>query len=223
MIHTNCQNCSIGFCTYPSRLKKGKGKFCSKKCFDVFQKGHQPWNTGKKCSSLSVAKTGPLNPMWKGGVEKKDSDKRYAHSQAGIEAHQRANLKYNKKPENKQKRNKWAVKKRSVDIHYKIKRNISNGIWCRIVRQRGYKKDQAVAKCLPYTIEELKCHLEGLFLLGMTWGNYGKWHIDHIKPDSSFEYKSTLDPGFQESWALDNLQPLWAVDNLKKGNKIIIK
>jgi hypothetical protein len=40
----------------------------------------------------------------------------------------------------------------------------------------------------------------------MTWDNYGEWHIDHIKPVSSFD-KDTPQSIVN---ALSNLQPLWA-------------
>lgn len=58
-----------------------------------------------------------------------------------------------------------------------------------------------------------------MFQPGMTWENYGKWHIDHKTPDSWFQYNSINDDGFKKSWALENLQPMWAKDNLSKGNK----
>ena len=61
-------------------------------------------------------------------------------------------------------------------------------------------------------------HLEKLFETWMTWGNYGKWHIDHIKPRSLFNYEKPEDKDFQECWALKNLQPLEASENLKKFN-----
>jgi 5-methylcytosine-specific restriction endonuclease McrA len=51
----------------------------------------------------------------------------------------------------------------------------------------------------------------------MSWENYGKWHIDHVVPDSFFFYQTTRDIGFKKSWELKNLQPLWALDNIKKG------
>lgn len=51
----------------------------------------------------------------------------------------------------------------------------------------------------------------------MNWGNYGKWHIDHIKPICSFKINSYEDQAFKECWALQNLRPLWALDNLKKS------
>ena len=54
----------------------------------------------------------------------------------------------------------------------------------------------------------------------MTWDNYGEyWHIDHIKPQSLFNFESFEDDEFKECWALDNLQPLSAEENRKKSNK----
>lgn len=70
---------------------------------------------------------------------------------------------------------------------------------------------------LDFTIIELKNHLEKLFSDGMSWDNYGDWHIDHKKPCALFNQEDPLQ--FSECWSLDNLQPLWAHDNLKKGKK----
>lgn len=81
------------------------------------------------------------------------------------------------------------------------------------------KRGKSTFDFLPYTIDDLVKRLEKQFAGGMTWNNYGKWHIDHIKPDCSFDYKSTEDKEFQECLALNNLQPLWAIDNFKKGAK----
>jgi hypothetical protein len=72
---------------------------------------------------------------------------------------------------------------------------------------------------LPYTAVELAEHLEAQFKPGMNWENFSSWHIDHIKPDSLFKYKSPKNKQFQASWSLGNLQPLWAEENLRKGAK----
>lgn len=72
---------------------------------------------------------------------------------------------------------------------------------------------------LGYTIPELVDHLEKQFVDGMGWDNRPEWHIDHIKPLSSFNYSSCDDPDFKQCWALSNLQPLWAEDNWAKGSK----
>lgn len=71
---------------------------------------------------------------------------------------------------------------------------------------------------LPYSLSDLRRHLEERFAPGMTWENYGKWHVDHVRPCASFDMSDAGD--FEECWALENLQPLWASENLKKGAKI---
>ena len=81
------------------------------------------------------------------------------------------------------------------------------------------KDGKSWADLVDYTIEELKAHLESKFKDEMTWNNYGKWHIDHIKPISKFNVTSFDCYDFKECWSLNNLQPLWAVDNLRKHNK----
>lgn len=70
-----------------------------------------------------------------------------------------------------------------------------------------------------YTLVELMEHLESQFTKGMTWDNYGEWHIDHIRPVSDFNFITHNDSEFKECWSLWNLQPLWAFDNLSKCAK----
>ena len=81
------------------------------------------------------------------------------------------------------------------------------------------KKSNKTFAILGFTKEELHNHLESLFKEGMTWDNISEWHIDHIRPVSSFNFDSTEHPDFKKCWALENLQPLWAKDNMSKGNK----
>jgi hypothetical protein len=64
-------------------------------------------------------------------------------------------------------------------------------------------------------------HLEALFTEGMTWDNYGEWHVDHKIPMSSFQFETTDDREFKLCWCLDNLQPLWGPDNLSKGTQLL--
>jgi hypothetical protein len=62
---------------------------------------------------------------------------------------------------------------------------------------------------------DFKSYIEEKFTEGMSWENYGFWHLDHIKPLS-------LAKNLEEVMELNyytNLQPLWAEDNLKKNNK----
>jgi endogenous inhibitor of DNA gyrase (YacG/DUF329 family) len=84
---------------------------------------------------------------------------------------------------------------------------------------RGRKAGRSWEKLVGYTVVELMRHLEALFQEGMTWENFGDWHIDHKRPVSSFSFADVTDPDFQECWALENLQPLWELENLSKGSK----
>lgn len=84
---------------------------------------------------------------------------------------------------------------------------------------KGYTKG---ASTLPLTgvesIEQLKAYIESKFQPGMSWDNYGLWHIDHIKPCSAFDFSIT-EQQF-ECFHYTNLQPLWKLDNLKKGSTL---
>lgn len=82
------------------------------------------------------------------------------------------------------------------------------------------KKDWAKSEeLLGYSFDALRRHLEMQFSPGMTWANYGDWHVDHIVPLSSFRIFSTDDPALKQAWDITNLRPLWATENLKKGAK----
>lgn len=72
---------------------------------------------------------------------------------------------------------------------------------------------------VDYTKEQLIKHIESLFKEGMSWGNYGDWHIDHKKPIAAFNFTSYKSKEFKECWSLENLQPLWANENIRKGKK----
>jgi hypothetical protein len=70
-------------------------------------------------------------------------------------------------------------------------------------------------RLLGCDVSQLWEHLESMFQEGMTKENYGKWHVDHIKPCASFDM---YDPEQQKQcFHYSNLQPLWAEDNLIKG------
>jgi hypothetical protein len=67
-------------------------------------------------------------------------------------------------------------------------------------------------------IEFLWKHLESTFKPGMTRENHGLWHIDHIRPCSSFDLSKPEEQS--KCFHYTNLQALWAYENLSKSNKI---
>lgn len=94
----------------------------------------------------------------------------------------------------------------------RLRMSIHAGI-CEALRSR--KAGRRWETILGYTVYDLVSHLERQFKDGMSWANYGEWHIDHRRPIASFDL--TQSENVRACWALDNLQPLWAVENLKKG------
>lgn len=117
-----------------------------------------------------------------------------------------------------QKNQRRDLARRTVDPAYKLRRNCSTMIWQSL---KGGKNNQSILSYLPYTMEELKLHLESKFDQNMTWENYGSyWHIDHIVPQSHFIFASMSDENFQKCWSLENLQPLEAAQNIRKSNKL---
>jgi hypothetical protein len=85
----------------------------------------------------------------------------------------------------------------------------------RTIKFLGTEKELTTLELLGYSPIELKESIQKKFKSGMTWENYGEWHIDHIRPISSFQKEDnpkTIND-------LDNLQPLWATENLSKGKK----
>jgi len=85
---------------------------------------------------------------------------------------------------------------------------------------RGVKCGKKWQSLVGFSVDELKRHLERQFLPGMSWDNYGEWHVDHIIPIAAFNYKTPDDIDFKKCWTLKNLQPLWRKENLSKGSKL---
>lgn len=79
--------------------------------------------------------------------------------------------------------------------------------------RNSYKTGSAVTD-LGCTVDELKTYLEGKFVSGMSWSNYGEWQIDHIKPLCTFSLYDPIE--LKKACHYTNLQPLWAHSNLEK-------
>lgn len=125
----------------------------------------------------------------------------------------------NKDHVNEYKRN-YERERRANDPKYRLAARTRTAVYT-CLKESKVDKYKSTFDLLGYSIEELMEHLENQFVDGMSWDNYGEWHVDHIKPMSSFEFESTECEGFKKCWKLDNLQPLWGPDNLSKGSKIL--
>ncbi|MFA5457631.1 MAG: hypothetical protein WC261_08390 [Synergistaceae bacterium] len=108
-------------------------------------------------------------------------------------------------------------KKRKTDSVFRLNHNVRTAIR---ISLKGNKAGRHWEDIVGYTLVDLKQHLEKQFQPGMTWENYGQWHIDHIIPLSIFDIRDTKSLGFKKAWALENLRPLWAKQNFKKNAKL---
>jgi hypothetical protein len=64
-------------------------------------------------------------------------------------------------------------------------------------------------------VEWLIGYIADRFQAGMSWMNYGSWHIDHVMPVAAFDTADPLQCLVMCHYT--NLQPLWGHDNLAKG------
>jgi hypothetical protein len=139
-------------------------------------------------------------------------------------------------PERKAKRNLNFQNRRQNDINFQLRQDVANSVRAAIKRNGSSKNGSSIKKHLPYTIEELKAHIESFFEPWMSWDNQGKydpdtwndlddstktWQLDHIIPHSTFHYTSMEDQAFKDCWALSNLRPLSAKQNLLDGTSRI--
>ncbi len=110
--------------------------------------------------------------------------------------------------------------------HLRLRKSVSNAVAVSLKENGGRKDGRSVLKFLPYSMMELRAHLESLWEPWMNWSNHGTWsaerktwQIDHILSQSSLPYDDFSHPNFVKCWALENLRPLGSIENLKKGSK----
>lgn len=126
-----------------------------------------------------------------------------------------------KSPEYRAKRNRshneYVKRRKSIDPTFKLTRQLRSRLAIAVRRQlhKGHRGASAV-KDVGCSMANLIVHIEQQFQPGMSWDNYGKWHIDHIKPLSSFDLTDEVQCG--AACHFSNLQPLWAADNIRKLN-----
>jgi hypothetical protein len=144
-------------------------------------------------------------------IRKKIREKHYSHPE---------NIKKKKVQDAAwQKNNPGKCKSREARYRSKFRFFIGLRNTCyRVVKQLSLgKKPTSTFKWIGCSQEELKARFESLFAEGMTWENYGEWHVDHIRPICSFTAEE-----WEQVNHYTNLQPLWAEDNSRKGGRFII-
>jgi hypothetical protein len=171
----------------------------------------------EKSNVCKLCRKNQRNPL-------KEKERRKKYYQNNREKILKRQKKYNKL-EKVKKRNCYLDKLRKKNNpEYKIHKNVSRLIHFQL---KFEKRFYSIFNFLPYTVSELKKHLENKWQDWMTWDNYGRicdekrtWQIDHIIPRTFLPYFSMEDPNFIKCWSLDNLRPLDSRLNVLKRNTI---
>lgn len=203
---------------------KRTGKQCTK-CFETkplteFHK-HKREKDGYRAACKTCRKK-----EWKENREKISIQRKgyyQENKEAFIEYSRKYRLKnpdrikeYSKKyfAENKQKINDYVVVRYHTDACFRLSKILRARFYEAVIHNYGKSKWREILGC---SIEELKIRLENQFQPGMSWENYGEWHIDHIVPLCSFDLSDERE--VSRAFHCTNLQPLWAADNLSKGGR----
>lgn len=109
----------------------------------------------------------------------------------------------------------YNTQRKKNDLNFRLRKGLSARIRSALRHQNSHKTS-ATTKMLGCSIVEFKVFLQNKFLDGMTWENYGEWHIDHIKPCAAFDL-TRMDEQYK-CFNFSNLQPLWEEDNHTKNS-----
>jgi len=144
--------------------------------------------------------------------ERRDYSKKYRlNNKEKIKRYNKLYRSENKEKINKKQSQYWKNYYKS-NINFKISHNLRSRLNSSL--QNNQKVGSAV-KDLGCTIDEFRFFISSKFIDGMSWENYGSWHLNHIIPLCRFDLCKKED--FLKACNYTNYQPLWAIDNLIKN------
>jgi len=108
------------------------------------------------------------------------------------------------KKHSQNRRIRYQNNRKKSHLATKLRENIKSRF-----KQSFGTKSGSIVNYLGCSIDAYKAYLESRFQLGMSWENYGKWHIDHIIPLSSNYSDLNLHH-------YTNTQSLWKEDHVRK-------
>ena len=169
----------------------------------------------KRAKATEKAKAAWADPEKR--AKAKAAHKDYRQSEQGKEQNRRAAAKWREanREEARAAVGRAHRKRLPIDPVYRMRRNLQRRL--NAVLRGKYKKDSTTMNLVGCTMDELTAHLEKQFTEGMSWDNYGEWHVDHIRPCASFDLSDQAQQKECFNWR--NLQPLWGIENIKKRDQ----
>jgi hypothetical protein len=117
----------------------------------------------------------------------------------------------------RERRRKYEQKQYQTNPQFALSSRIRSRIRISI-KKANVQKSTRTIDLIGCSYEFLRKHIESQFREGMSWDKPNSFHIDHMRPLSSFDL---TDPQQQKAachWT--NLQPLYPKENWRKGAKI---
>lgn len=105
-------------------------------------------------------------------------------------------------------------RREKVDVEFRLLQRMRGRVSAVL---KGRAKNSSTLRLIGCTLPELRAHLEQQFKVGMSWANYGEWHVDHIRPCASFDFNDST--ALLQCFNYTNLQPMWGADNAKKNSR----
>ena len=221
------------------RFRNNKPICTCKDCVSLYNKKYKQENTNyfKKYRENNLEKITAYNKEY---YKKLDRDKIKLKNKLEYKSNPEKYLAYHKEWRKRnpgkyqQSKSKSNKKRKNNDSGFKLRSQLSSKISYILKKNNGSKNNYSILQKLPYSMEQLKQHLESQFEAWMTWENWGRynpktwndqdlstwtWQLDHIIPQKNFKYSSMDDIDFIRCWSLENLRPYSAKQNILDGAK----
>lgn len=119
------------------------------------------------------------------------------------------------KKNNRAKVNEYARNKKKTDPSFYWAAKMRSFLWHTL---RGKYTDTCVEPRFGCGTLFLIDHIASQFEDGMSWGNHGKWEIDHIIPCRAFDCSDPVQR--KVCWHYSNMRPLWYNPHKRKNATI---
>lgn len=189
-----------------NRYKSGYNARCKSCCNEI----NKEYREKNKTSFSQMRKK-----YYQKNVSKlREEKRRYYHNNKEKKAEYDIQYRKLNKEKIKKQKKEWEEKNKDEPI-FKIKRNLRRRVNHLLKNKKKADKTFNLIGCTP---NFFKKHIENQFLDGMTWENYGEWHIDHKIPCYLFDLNDENEQ--RECFHYKNQRPLWAINNLKRSKNL---
>ena len=122
--------------------------------------------------------------------------------------------------ENKDQVNDWRKSWFNNNPNKKLADRIRSRIRAALKSSRIKKRENSES-LIGCSFSELRVWIEEQWQSGMSWDNYGHWHVDHIIPCAAYDLNDQVEQN--KCFNYRNLRPLWAEDNIVKHDNFGVK